>query len=61
MHLSAVLVDYTHVNDVPTMQYYLLHYLTFFSFDFHPSSTYFQTFRDDSPAQPDLRQKKTTG
>ena len=44
MHLSAVLVDYIHANDVPTMQNYLLHYLTIFSFDFHPSSTYFNHF-----------------
>ena len=44
MHLLAVLVDYTHANDVPTMQYYLLHYLTIFSFDFNPSSTYFHHF-----------------
>ena len=44
MHPSAILVDYTHAYDVSTMQTDLLHFLTISSFDFHPSSTYFNHF-----------------
>ena len=50
MHLSSVLVDYTHANDVPTMQYYLLHYLTIlnhFFLRFSSVEHIFQAFRDD--------------